>query len=93
MRRSPLALVATLVLVVTLALASSTVGAQDAPPTGAPAPDIVPKPNSGHAPTDAGDRGGALQLLVLGVVVVGVAGATAHLVRQSRATRDRQPTG
>lgn len=93
MRRSPLALVAAVILIAALALAPSTVGAQDAPPTGAPAPDIVPQPNSGHAPTDAGDRGGALQLLVLGVVVVGVAGATAHLVRQSRAARDGQPTG
>lgn len=93
MRRSPLALLAAVLLIVALALTSSRVEAQDAPPTGAPAPDIVPQPNSGHPPTDAGDRGGGLQLLVLGVVVAGVAGATAHLVRQSRAARDRQRTG
>ena len=55
--------------------------------TGVPAPDIVPEPNSGAEPTEAGDRGGALQLLVLGLVVVAVAGAVTHLVRQSRASR------
>lgn len=93
MRRSCLALLAALVLAVTLVTPSAAVsaaGAQGAPPTGAPAPDIVPRPNAGHAPEEAGDRGGALQLLVLGLVVVAVAGATAHIVRQSRRARDRQ---
>jgi len=34
-----------------------------------PVGDIVPKPNSGEEPRDAGDRGGALQLTVLALVV------------------------
>jgi hypothetical protein len=63
-------------------------GAQETPSSGAPAPDIVPQPDSGHAPTEAGDRGGALQLLILGLVVVGIGGVVVHLTRQSRRARD-----
>lgn len=49
--------------------------------------DIIPQPNSGSEPEDAGDRGGALQTalfigLVGAIVVVG-----AVIVRQSRAAR------
>lgn len=54
-----------------------------------PVPDIVPRPNSGTAPGEAGDRGGALQLGLLGLVVVMIGGAVANLVRQSR--RGRTP--
>lgn len=59
--------------------------------TGVPAPNIVPEPNSGAEPTEAGDRGGALQLLILGLVVLAVAGAVTHLVRQSRRSRPPRP--
>jgi hypothetical protein len=49
---------------------------------------IIPKPNSGHEPTEAGDRGGALQVAVFGAILVGV-GAIVLLarrdVRRSRA--------
>lgn len=45
---------------------------------------IIPEPNSGHAPDEAGDRGGALQLLVLGLIVVAMAGGVALVVRESR---------
>lgn len=52
-------------------------GLQDDPPTGTqiedadqPAGGIIPRPNSGNAPTDAAERGGALQLLLLGLIVV-----------------------
>jgi uncharacterized protein HemX len=65
--------------------------AQDTPSTGMPTQDIVPRPNSGHAPAEAGDRGGALQLLILAVVVAAVAGAIWHLVRQSRRARSGPP--
>ncbi|MGQ0831948.1 MAG: hypothetical protein ACT4OV_09750 [Microthrixaceae bacterium] len=65
--------------------------AQSPPPSGAPTPHIVPRPNSGHPPTDAGDRGGALQLLVLGLLIVAVAGSVAHVVRQSRRARSAEP--
>ena len=68
------------------------VAAQDTPSTGMPTQDIVPRPNSGHAPAEAGDRGGALQLLILALVVVAIAGAIWHLVRQSRRARSAPPT-
>ena len=50
-------------------------------------PPIIPEPNSGEAPEEAGDRGGALQYTILGAVVVGFGGGVAHLVRQSRRAR------
>jgi len=72
--------------------------AQDAPPPSSsttivvrPAPDIVPRPNSGAAPAEAGDRGGALQLGLLTLVVVLIGGVTVHLVRQSRRARAGAP--
>jgi hypothetical protein len=52
-----------------------------------PGGDIIPEPNSGREPTEAGDRGGALQVLVLGVIVAGVGGITALAVRESRRKR------
>jgi hypothetical protein len=39
---------------------------------GDPDDGIIPRPNSGHDPAEAGDRGGALQLAVLGLLVAGV---------------------
>ncbi|MGH9249754.1 MAG: hypothetical protein ACRD0W_09610, partial [Acidimicrobiales bacterium] len=39
-----------------------------------PEQDMIPEPNSGRAPTDAGDRGGALQALVLLSIAIGVGG-------------------
>jgi hypothetical protein len=40
--------------------------------TAPPDQDIIPEPNSGHAPTEAGDRGGALQLALLALILAGV---------------------
>ncbi len=80
------ALILTLVV-----LAPSNARAQDTPPTGMTTPHIIPRPNSGHAPTEAGDRGGALQLGLLGLLVVSVSGAVVHLVRQSRRARSSSP--
>jgi hypothetical protein len=45
---------------------------------------IIPRPNSGHEPTEAGDRGGALQLAVLGLIVVGVGVVGWKVFRQTR---------
>ena len=45
---------------------------------------IIPEPNSGRPPEDAGDRGGALQFLVLGLIVVALAGGVTMVVRESR---------
>ena len=55
----------------------------------APVPDqdIVPQPNQGEEPAEAGDRGGALQLGILALVVVGISVVIVVLVRQSRRAR------
>lgn len=45
---------------------------------------MIPRPNSGEEPTEAGDRGGALQLAVFGGIVVGVALILTLVVRESR---------
>lgn len=34
---------------------------------------LLPKPGCGYEPTQAGDRGGALQFAVFGLIIVGVA--------------------
>ena len=45
---------------------------------------IIPRPNSGHEPEDAGDRGGALQLALLGLIVVGVGFVGMKIFRQTQ---------
>lgn len=45
------------------------------------APDIVPRPNSGRAPEEATDRGGWIQLTVLGAVVVALGGIGVIIAR------------
>jgi hypothetical protein len=67
-------------------------GGDTAPTTDAtpvPAPRIIPLPNTGTKPTDAGDRGGALQILVFVALVVGVGGITALAVHDARRSRRR----
>lgn len=84
------ALAALLALVLSVGSGASAAQAQDEvtpPGVKLEEPPIIPRPNSGEAPHEAGDRGGALQLSVLAVVITGVAGAVVHLVRQSRAAR------
>jgi hypothetical protein len=44
---------------------------------------IIPRPDSGREPTEAGDRGGALQLALLGLIVVGVGVAGVRILRQT----------
>jgi hypothetical protein len=75
--------------VLVLALSAAPAHAQDGSSTStsfAPVPeqDIVPHPNEGAEPEDPGDRGGALQLVVLGLVVVGIGGVVGLVVRQSK---------
>ncbi len=88
MRRALLIILTVLVLVGPTA---RTAAAQENPKPDAPTQDIVPRPNSGEAPEEAGDRGGALQLLVVGLIVVAVGGAGVHLVRQSQRARSQAP--
>ena len=58
-----------------------------------PEQDMIPQPNSGRPPTDAGDRGGALQGLVFALIVIGVGGIAVLAVRESRRARARGATG
>ncbi len=48
---------------------------------------IIPRPNSGAAPEDAGDRGGALQTVLFVAVLGGVVVIGALVVRESRRVR------
>jgi hypothetical protein len=55
-----------------------------------PAQDIIPEPNSGQAPEEAGDRGGVLQILVFMAMVAAIGGGVALMVRESRRARARR---
>ncbi len=55
-----------------------------------PGEGIIPMPNTGHEPEEAGDRGGALQVLVLVLIVAGVGGSATMIVRESRRNRAGQ---
>lgn len=84
------------VVLMTLALAVVTV-----PPAAAqsdPAPSsttstmpesqgIIPEPNVGVSPQDAGDRGGALQTTVFVLMLAGVGAIGWRVVRESRRVR------
>jgi hypothetical protein len=59
------------------------------PEPGAPDRDIIPQPNSGQSPTDAGDRGGALQIVVFLAILAGLGGIGALAVRDVRRSRAR----
>jgi uncharacterized protein HemX len=79
-------------VLLSVGVAPAVAGAQDDPTTSStvaelPPADIIPRPNSGTAPEEAGDRGGALQLGLLALVVVVLAGGVVNVVRQSRRAR------
>jgi hypothetical protein len=44
---------------------------------------VIPKPNSGSAPQQAGDRGGALQIGLFGVLVLALAFIGAVIIRST----------
>lgn len=52
-----------------------------------PVGDIIPRPNTGRAPEDPGDRGGWLQLGLLALILAVVALGGLHLWRQSAKAR------
>jgi hypothetical protein len=52
---------------------------------------IIPRPNSGNPPAEAGDRGGSLQLALLGLILVVIATVVGVVVRQSRRAREGPP--
>jgi uncharacterized protein HemX len=80
------------VVVLVIGLLAAPAAAQEPPSTTTtsaevPAQDIIPAPNTGEEPHEAGDRGGALQLAIFGALVVGIGGAVVVVVRQSRRAR------
>ena len=88
------ALVAGLLLVALLSLAPAPAaqaqeGGDDTTTTTVPVPvdDIIPRPNSGSEPSEAGDRGGALQVAVLVAIVAGLGVIVVLAVRESRRAR------
>lgn len=83
--RSPFRLV--LLGIVAVALATGPVADAQTVPDQVPTQEIIPEPDAGHAPEEAGDRGGSLQLLVLVLVVAGIGGVAFHVTRQSRRAR------
>ena len=62
---------------------------EENPEPGAAEQDIIPLPNSGREPTEAGDRGGALQILVFVVIVAGVGTIALLATRDVRRSRGR----
>lgn len=94
---------ARLVVVVALVLGGGAAGgarAQDggnSTTTLPPLPDrpgIIPKPNSGTSPDDAGDRGGALQVGLFAGILGGVGVIGVLIYRESlRNRRDGPPAG
>lgn len=71
----------------TAAVSAQDDGSSDTSVTTSELPEsqgIVPEPNSGVAPTEAGDRGGALQTALFVLVIVGVGGIAYLVVRESR---------
>jgi hypothetical protein len=81
------------VLVMVLVLHAAPAHAQDPGSTTTtltqvPSQDIIPQPNTGEEPHDAGDRGGALQLTVLALVILAIAATVTLVVRQSRRARE-----
>lgn len=92
-RRGTVVALLGLVLLTLFVWTPAMAGAQDQapPPTGAPVPHMVPRPNTGHPPVDSGDLGGSLQLLLLALLVVAIGGGVLSLVRQSRRARSGRP--
>ena len=86
--RRLLALLGTFVCALALTVPAA---AQDGTPTSTtvavPSQDIVPRPNSGSAPQEAGDRSGVLQIGLLALLVVAIGGAVLWVVHQSRRAR------
>ncbi len=73
----------------TLVLAAAPAVAQENTPD-VPVQHIIPRPNSGQKPEDAGDRGGSLQLGLLGLVCATLAGGTIHVIRLSHKAKAAQ---
>lgn len=93
MRRVLAIVVLALVASVLVPPATAEVAQDEPEPTNeVPTQDIVPQPNSGRPPEEAGDRGGALQLLVLALIVGAVGFGAWRLSREIRQARSGPPS-
>lgn len=97
-RRGHVVLVAVVALALLLSSAVSPVAtAQERDSsttvTQVPTRDIIPRPNQGVAPHDAGDRGGAAQLALVVAILGGLATIAFLATRESRRARARATTG
>jgi hypothetical protein len=54
-------------------------------------PNALPRANAGQKPTQAGDRGGALQYATFGLMCAGLAFIAFRIVTSSRRARRRLP--
>lgn len=86
MRNRTLVRVIAAVLLVALVL-SIGVAAMAQEPGDSPVGEIIPAPDSGEEPEEPGDRGGSLQVALLGLIAVAVAGMVVHVSRQSTTAR------
>lgn len=86
-RQLRILLAAASVVLVALFVVVEPAMAQETTTTVGGSPGIIPKPNSGVAPTDPGDRGGSLQGLLFFLIVAVVAGIAGLIWRQSRTIR------
>lgn len=93
-RRGSAALAAALLALVLVVAASPGAEAQDGVGSSSttslvelPDAEIIPRPNTGREPAEAGDRGGSLQILVFVVVLVAIGGGVLFVVRESRRAR------
>ena len=82
-----IAVVLLVALVLSMGVAALAQEGGDPADPDAPAGEIIPGPNSGRAPEEAGDRGGSLQLAILALVAVAICGMAVHVVRQSSTAR------
>lgn len=69
------------------ALAQEGGGTEQTTTSLVPTQDIIPEPNSGREPEEAGDRGGALQTALFIGLVLAIGAGAALVVRQSRQAR------
>jgi len=53
-------------------------------------PHIIPRPDDGHAPTGAGDRGGWEQLALMGLMTAAVVGIGLVIFRGGRKARENR---
>lgn len=77
---------ASLIAVLLVLSVSPPAGAQDSGES--PVGEIIPKPNSGEEPEESGDRGGSLQVGLLGLIAVVITGIGLHIARQAHGVRE-----